>query len=77
MSRIQRRTRARLGQRAEEGGDLYAQEQAFLRFAAARDPIHIEQWLKGIPCRVLRLDGTLPIDSLVAMICDEIKQQTV
>lgn len=75
-ARIRSRTRTRFGSRAEEGGDLYGQEQNFLRFAAGRDPKHIEQWLESVPCRILRSDATLPIARLIAQICEEIKKTT-
>ena len=74
--RIKNRNRILFGGRAEEGGDLYEQEQNFLRFAAGRNPKHIERWLESVPCRVLRADAMLPIACLVAQICEEIQKTT-
>ena len=78
--RIQRRSYDRFGIRVEQGGDLYEQEQAFLRFAKGRTDVHIEKWLETLTCPVLRLDATRPIDEILQQICcyiDEMQTPTV
>lgn len=75
-SRLQKRMLARFGARAEQGGDLYAQQQDFLRFALQRETTHIEQWLAARSCPVLRLDASLPISELIAQIMPVIENPT-
>lgn len=61
LSRVRQRSLHQLGQRSMPGGDLYTQEEAFLRFVAGRNMDAAESWLRRLRCPVLRLDGALPV----------------
>ncbi len=63
MQRLERRERARYGSRIEAGGDMHAQSQAFLAWAAQYDTADMnmrsremhERWLEKLPCPVVRV----------------------
>ena len=73
MERLRQREYARYGARVLPGGDMYDQSQAFLDWAARYDDgvpplrsraLH-DLWQQQLPCPVLTLDGTLPVEELV------------
>jgi len=72
MARLIARERARYGQRILPGGDMHAQHVAFVEWARsyehARAPVRSlalhERWSAQLPCRVLRLDPSRPVDAL-------------
>ncbi len=66
MQRIRQRSYRKFGDRMRPGGDLYESEEAFFRFAEAREEDYVRSWTKMIPCPVIRIDGTQPIDETVA-----------
>lgn len=68
LQRIRARAAERFGARILPGGDMHEQEEKFFAFAAGRQPDTIEAWLDTMPCRVIRLDGTKPIEENVAAI---------
>lgn len=65
LKRIRRREYERFGSRILPGGDMYAQHQAFLEWAAAYDDGDIsvrsrashDAWQKRLSCRLLILSG--------------------
>lgn len=57
LRRLRQRSYDGFGARMLEGGDLYAQEEAFFRFAAERSPLDAVSWLDELSCPVLYLDG--------------------
>ena len=59
--RIRNRSFQKLGSRMLPGGDLYAQEEAFIQMAAARKEDHIENWLQSVKCPILKIDGSKSI----------------
>lgn len=72
LARVQRRSVEMFGSRALEGGDLYGQEQEFLRFVAARTLDSADRWAQSMRCPVLYLDGQRPIWENVRRIYQEI-----
>ena len=68
MERIRQRAIDNFGDRVLPGGDLYEQEEKFFQYAEKRTPNKIEDWLTTLPCNILRLDGTKPIQENVRMI---------
>lgn len=58
LQRLRQRSYDRSGAHMLEGGDLYAQEEAFFRFAAGRFSLDAS-WLDALSCPVLRLDGRM------------------
>ena len=65
MRRIKQRAIEKFGNRVLPGGDMYEQEEKFFAYAEKRTPDKIEEWLKTMPCQVLRLDGTKTIQENV------------
>ena len=68
MKRIRQRAIDKFGDRVLPGGDMYEQEERFFAYAEKRTPDKIEDWLKTISCKVIRLDGTKPIQENVEII---------
>jgi adenylate kinase family enzyme len=77
LARLQAREQARYAGRtpsADEG----AQYQAFLKWAKGYDDpksqgrsrVGDEEWLSAVPCPVLRLDSTRPVEDLASAIMD-------
>ena len=72
MARLVERERARYGPRIRPGGDMHAAHVAFIDWARsydhARAPVRSldlhEQWLARLPCPVLRLDASQPVEAL-------------
>ena len=68
MKRIRQRAIDKFGDRVLLGGDMYEQEESFFAYAEKRTPEKIEKWLKTLSCRVIRLDGTKPIQENIELI---------
>lgn len=76
MARLAARERARYGPRIRAGGDMHATHVEFLEWARsydhARAPVRSldlhERWLARLPCPVVRLDASRPVEAL----CDEV-----
>jgi hypothetical protein len=68
MRRIRQRAIEKFGDRVLPGGDLYEQEERFFAFAAQRTPENIENWLRTLSCRIIRLDATKSIQENLQMI---------
>lgn len=69
LARIKAREFSRFGARIQAGGDMYAQHQDFLRWAAGYDDGGLEtrsaalhdEWQKQLHCPILIVDGTAPL----------------
>ena len=68
MKRIRQRAIDKFGDRVLPGGDMYEQEEIFFAYAKKRTPDKIENWLKTLSCKAIRLDGTKPIQENVEFI---------
>ena len=73
LQRLSVRERRRFGARIAPGGDMHAQHEAFMAWAAGYDDgrapqrsldLH-ESWLTGLACPVLRLDARADPERLV------------
>lgn len=72
MARLAERERRRYGPRLLPGGDLHAHHDAFMDWARsydqARAPVRSldlhERWMARLPCPVLRLDASQPVEAL-------------
>jgi len=72
LARLRAREMDRYGDRILETGDMYEQHHAFMAWAAQYDEgtldmrsrrLH-DEWLSRLSCRVVRVDGSVPIDTL-------------
>ncbi|MBD5128954.1 MAG: AAA family ATPase [Ruminococcaceae bacterium] len=73
LERVKERSFKKFGERALPGGDLYEHEKGFFEFISARPENMVEEWLKSFDGRVIRVDGTKPIDENVEFIAGEIR----
>lgn len=83
LERLRRRERGRYGAAIDPGGAMHEAHEAFLAWAAAYDhggeagrnlPRHLA-WLERLPCPVLRLDGSLPVLSLVDTVLRSLRRR--
>lgn len=75
MQRIRQRAHDQHGKRVLMGGDMHAQHERFLDFAASRSPSRVEQWTRTLTCPVLHMDGTADPRAnaavIAARLCDQ------
>ena len=72
LQRVRDRSFQKFGTRMLPGGDLHEREEAFFTMVAARTERAVEEWVQSLPCRVIRVDGTKPINQNVAIIKSKI-----
>lgn len=76
LARLQQREVKRYGNEALAGGSKYKQSQAFLEWASLYDHAGMEvrsktlheQWMAGLSCPVLRIEGDYSIEESVAKV---------
>ena len=68
MRRVRERSFQKFGERMLPGGDLYEKEEMFFRMVETRSEEDVESWLQGVPCPVIPVDGTRPIEENVQRI---------
>ena len=73
LQRVQHRSYEKFGTRMLPGGDLHAQESAFLAMVAGRTEQYVAQWIATLHCPVLRVNGTRPVAENVAWIRQELR----
>ncbi len=79
MNRLAWRERERFGERIAEGGDLYEHHQIFMSWAASYDDGGLDmrsrqrhdEWQKKLTCRSIEIDGSLPVEENLEIICRE------
>lgn len=74
LQRVRNRSLAQFGSRMLPGGDLYEQEQAFLSQIAGKSEQRVEDWVKALPCPVLRVDGTKEMEENLSWIVEQITE---
>jgi cytidylate kinase len=74
LKRIEKREHERWGDRVRNGGDMYDQQQKFLKFAASRDIPQLEQKALLYSCPILHIDGKKTIDENASEIIEYIKE---
>lgn len=75
--RIRQRSYRKFGERMRPGGDLYASEEAFFRFAEAREEDYVLRWTQTLTCPVIRIDGTKSIDENITYLKQSIRSLTL
>jgi adenylate kinase family enzyme len=82
LQRLRTREARRLGRDAiAPGGSQHQQVEEFVEWAShyddgsreGRNLARHEAWLATLPCRVLRLDGSRPLEDLVKEVCSSIQ----
>lgn len=68
LKRIEQREKLRFGKRVNPGGDMYFQQQEFLKTVALRDFQSVKRSVEKLCCPVIKLDGTLPINKNIEKI---------
>ena len=84
LERIKKREYARFGARILPGGDMYEQHRAFLKWASGFDTggtdmrsiAQYDQWQKELRCGILKLDGTLPVETLADAVLTKLSETT-
>jgi adenylate kinase family enzyme len=82
LARLSARERARFGARLDPGGDMHADHQAFMRWAARYDDGGLDvrsrashaRWLELPGCPVLRIDGAVPTAQQVRQVMQVIAE---
>lgn len=72
LQRVRQRSLDKFGDRMLPGGDLHAQETAFLQQVIARPEDYVEAWARTLPCPLLRVDGTRPVEETVTRIKEQL-----
>ena len=62
LRRVRDRSFQKFGGRMKPGGDLYESEEVFFQTAAARPEDYAESWARTLPCPVVVVDGTRPVE---------------
>jgi len=78
IKRIEKREYERHGERIHTGGDMYDRHQGFVDWAKSYDTdnpdrslkLH-EDWIRTLPCPVLRIDGSISVNENIAKIMRE------
>lgn len=79
IERLKKREFERFGTRICEGGDMYQNHIDFIEWAKSYDTgkpperskaLH-EEWLKTLPCRIMRVDGTTDYNTTAAEIAKQ------
>lgn len=65
LRRVRDRSFQKFGGRMKPGGDWYESEEVFFQTAAARPEDYAESWVRTLPCPVVVVDGTRPVEENV------------
>lgn len=72
LQRVKNRSFQKFGNRMLPGGDLYEREEGFFDFVKARSENTVKEWLQGVNCPVIRIDGTRSVEENVNFIIKQI-----
>lgn len=73
LYRVRNRSFQKFDSRMLIGGDLYEREEGFFKFVEARSEKTVEEWIRGVSCPVIRIDGTKAIEENIDNIMKQIK----
>jgi len=84
LERLRTREFRRFGADAGPGGSIHKEVMEFIDWAShyddgsreGRNLARHQEWLKKLPCPVIRLDGTRPLNELVKEVCRAIEERT-
>lgn len=75
LRRVKERSIKKFGERVLPGGDLYERERSFFELVSSRTENTVEEWLRTFGGRVIRVDGTRPINENIDFIAEEIERR--
>ena len=75
LERIRCREEKRFGARVLQGGDMYEQQEEFRKVVASREEASLKECVQKLPCPVVVLDGTLPVECNIKKIKEIINGQ--
>ncbi len=83
LERLHQREYAHFGERIREGGDMHQNHLDFLAWAAQYDTGDVtmrskachDEWQKLLPCPVITLNGTSPLEELIRQVQSIASQQ--
>lgn len=73
LRRVRNRSFQKFGGRMKPGGDLYESEEAFFQTVAARPEDYAESWVRTLPCPVVVVDGTRPVEENVERLAGQLR----
>ena len=65
MERVKMRSAQKFGDRIQEKGDLADKENSWFSVVNSRPENFVTEWLERVPCPVIRIDGTAPVEENV------------
>lgn len=72
MERVKMRSAQKFGDRIQEHGDLADKENAWFSVVKSRPENFVTEWLERVPCPVIRIDGTAPVEENVNYLLEKL-----
>lgn len=72
LQRVRNRSFQKFGNRMLAGGDLHEAEEHFFGLVESRADEYVENWVQSLPCPVISVDGTKPIEENISFILNQI-----
>ena len=72
MERVKMRSARKFGDRIQEHGDLADTENAWFSVVNSRPENFVTEWLERVPCPVIRIDGTAPVEENVNYLLEKL-----
>ena len=73
--RVRDRSYEKYGDRILAGGDLFEKESSWFSQTDSRPDDYVTSWLETMPCPIIRIDGTLPIEENVEYLVSVLKEK--
>lgn len=74
MKRVKQRSYDKFADRVLPGGDMYEQEQDFIKMIETKTMKKTDEWLQRMSCPVLRLDGAKPLEETIRLLLPQLAQ---
>ena len=72
MERVKMRSARKFGDRIQEKGDLADKENSWFSVVNSRPENFVTEWLERVPCPVIRIDGTAPVEENVNYLLEKL-----
>ena len=73
LNRVRKRSFQKFGNRMLPGGDLHEYEEAFFDMVGSRTEDYVEEWVQSLNCKIIRIDGTKPVDENTRFIIEQMQ----